>query len=177
MHAGQQDGTTANEQPRTMASAEAAERLGPLIRNQETTMAYYHLPVRCLCGKHLYRLGIDPGFTHHPDDPCPYPDDEPGWADERCCWFLADLAHVSLILNGYRRLAERMLRDMSCTEAAAFAIELRVASDRLEKAWGGSGLEYDDLWDFEDGLRAIRSAASWYARTASLEFGAYFLEG
>jgi hypothetical protein len=140
-------------------------------------MRHFHLPVRCPCGKHSYRPELDPGFTHHPDDPCPFTDDHLGPQDEHCCWFSSDAAHTSLTSHGYDRLAERMTEDMSCAEATAFAHELRTAADRLERAWGDSGLEYDERSDFEDALGAIRSAASWYERTADLGFGAYFLEG
>ena len=160
-----------------MASAEAAKRLGPLIRNPKTTMSYYHLPVRCLCGKHSYRPNLDPGFTHHPDDSCPFTDGDLGQGGVHCCWFSSDLTRVSLISHGYDRFAERMSEDMSCADVAAFASELRAAADRLEKAWGDSGLEYDDQWDFEEALGAIRSAATWYERTADLWFGTYFPQG
>lgn len=173
---GQQDGTTANERVRTMASAATAERLGPLIRNQETTMGYYHLPVRCLCEKHEHQPDLDPGFTHHPDDACPFAGVGTPWHVDHCCWFSCDRARVSLILNGYRRLADRMTEDMSCDEAAVFASELRSAVDRLEKSWGGLAL-CDERRDFEEALDAILEAALWHERTAGLGFGAFSLEG
>jgi predicted AAA+ superfamily ATPase len=55
-----------------MTSAEAAKRLGPLIRNQTTTTMLSNVPIRCACPKHAHRPNLPNGFAHNFDQPCPF---------------------------------------------------------------------------------------------------------
>src|SRR5208283_547571 len=67
---GRKDGTTANERPRTMASADAAKRLGPLIRNQPTTMGRDNFPKQCGCPSHLLFPDLPDDHATHNHEPC-----------------------------------------------------------------------------------------------------------
>ena len=173
--ADRKDGTTANERPRTMASAEAVRRLGPPIRNQTTSMLLSNVPIRCVCPKHAHRPNLPNGFTHNSDQPCPFKNAGiPLALVGTCCWLEGFRAVHELRAFGFHRLAAGMHKDMSCAEARGFARELRVAADRIERRHGGNPeLEYDDLWDFQATLATIRTAACWYAQVADLGFGVF----
>ena len=90
-----------------------------------------------------------------------------------CCWLSAYQAASELKGFGYFRLAAGMYKDMSCVDAGRFARDLRVAADRIERRYGKLELEYDDLWEFEDTLATIRTAACWFEQVADLGFGVF----
>ena len=168
---GQQDGATVRERLRTMTSAVAAKRLGPLTRNQTTTMMLSNVPIP----EHARRPNLPNGFTHNSDQPCPFENAGiPLALVGSCCWLGGYQAVGELRAFGYHHLAAGMHKDMSCAEARGFARELRVAADRIERRHGGNPeLEYDDLWDFQATLAIIRTAACWYAQVADLGFGVF----
>jgi hypothetical protein len=84
-----------------------------------------------------------------------------------------------------------MHTDMTAEQAAAFAGELRSAADQLERKYAGKAdkpkgagwngtwnaktreVEYHDHSTFEEALAAIREAARWYAKVASLGYGVH----
>lgn len=172
--ADRKDGTTANERPRTMASAEAVRRLGPPIRNQTTSMLLSNVPIRCVCPKHAHRPNLPNGFTHNSDQPCPFKNAGiPLALVGTCCWLEGFRAVHELRAFGFHRLAAGMHKDMSCVEARGLAHELGVAAARIERRYGRLGLEYDDLWEFESTLATIRTSACWYAQVADLGFGVF----
>ena len=191
--AGQQDGTTVNERLRSMTSAEAAKRLGPLIRNQMTTMGLDNFPKRCDCPKHSHLPNqSDDGTTHHPGEPCPFEkDDFPKGMLGTCCSLRGKVAAHELSALSLDCLALSMHTDMTAEQAAAFAGELRSAADQLERKYAGKAdkpkgagwngtwnaktreVEYHDHSTFEEALAAIREAARWYAKVASLGYGVH----
>jgi hypothetical protein len=172
---GRKDGTTASERSRTMASAEAAKRLGPLVRNQTTTMMLSNVPVRCVCPKHAHRPNLPNGFTHNSDQPCPFEDAGiPLALVGTCCWLGGHEAARELQAFGYHHLAAGMHKDMSCAEAGSFASELRAAADRIERRYADNPeLEYEERWELDENLATIRTAACWYAQVAELGFGVF----
>jgi hypothetical protein len=171
---GRKDGATVRERLRTVTSAAAAKRLGPLIRNQTTTMMLSNGPVRCVCPEHARRPNLPNGFTHNSDQPCPFEDTGiPLALVGTCCWLGGYRAVSELQAFGYHRLVADMHKDMSCVEASGFARDLRRAADRIEGRHRKPELEYDDLWDFEDTLAAIRTAACWFEQVADLGFGVF----
>lgn len=191
--ASRKDGTTAEERTMTMASAEAARRLGPLIRNQPTNMGLDNFPEKCGCAKHSYPSNVpDCGATHGPDEPCPFEkDDFPIGMMGTCCSLRGKAAARELEALGEHRLAEAMYRDMTCAKVEIFAKKLREAADRLERRHAGqsakpTGAGWNGLWvakkkewewqnhsTFEEALAAIREAARWYEKVASLGFGVH----
>ena len=172
---GQQDGATVRERSRTMTSAEAAKRLGPLIRNQTTTMMLSNVPVRCVCPKHAHRPNLPSGFTHNSDQPCPFENAGiPQALVGTCCWLGGYQAVRELQAFGYHHLVAGMHKDMSCVEASRFARELRTTADRIERRYGGNPeLEYEERWEFDETLATIRTAACWYAQVADFGFGVF----
>jgi hypothetical protein len=191
---GRKNGTTATERPKTMASAEAAERLGPLIRNQMTNhMGLDNLPKRCGCTKHPHGPNLpDDGTTHNPDQPCPFEKDNfPKGMLGTCCSLRGKAAAYELEALGESSLANRMYDDMTAEEAENFARELRDAANCLERAHAGKadkpkGAGWNGEWDkekkdwvwqkystFEDALACIREAARWYEKVAGLGYGVH----
>ena len=172
---GQQDDATARERSRTMTSAEAAKRLGPLIRNQTTSMMLSNVPIRCVCPKHAHRPNLPNGFTHNSDQPCPFENAGiPLALVGSCCWLGGYQAVGELRAFGYHHLAAGMHKDMSCVEARGFARELRIAADRIERRHAGNPeLEYEERWEFDETLATIRTAACWYEQVAGLGFGVF----
>ena len=191
--ASRKDGTTVEERTMTMTSAEAARRLGPLIRNQPTNMGLDNLPEKCGCAKHSYPSNVpDCGATHGPDEPCPFEkDDFPIGMMGTCCSLRGKAAARELEALGEHRLAEAIYRDMTCAKVEVFAKKLREAADRLECRHAGqptkpTGAGWNGLWvakkkewewqshsTFEEALAAIREAARWYEKVASLGFGVH----
>ena len=182
------DGTTANEQPRTMASADAAKRLGPLIRNRMTTMGLDNLPKRCSCSssKHL----PNNGKTHKANQPCPFETGNyPQGVCGTCCSLRGGVAAYELETLGETDLSERMYQDMTVEEAKDFSEELQAVADRLKSehvgqnnkpkqlVWKGvlnaetGKREYQQLADFEEALVEIRKASRWYKTVARLGYG------
>ena len=171
---GQQDGATVRERSRTMTSAVAAKRFGPLICNQTTTMMLSNVPIRCVCPKHAHRPSLPNGFTHNSDQRCPFESAGiPQALVGTCCWLGGYQAARELQAFGYHHLVAGMHKDMSCVEAISFARELRMAADRIERRYRKPELEYDDLWEFEDTLATIRTAACWFEQVADLGFGVF----
>jgi len=171
---GRKDGATVRERLRTMTSAEAAKRLGPLICNQTTSMMLSNVPVRCVCPRHAHRPNIPNGFTHNSDQPCPFDNAGIPMAPVGpCCWLSGYQAARELKGFGYFRFAAGMYKDMSCVEASVFARDLRAVADQIERRFGKLELEYDDLWEFEATLLTIRTTASWYLFVAELGFGVF----
>ena len=171
---GRRDGTTADERTRTMTSAVAAKRLGPLTRSQTTTMMLSNVPIRCVCPKHAHQPSLPNGFTHNSDQPCPFESAGiPLALVGTCCWLGGYQAVRELRAFGYHHLVASMHKDMSCVEASGFARELRMAADRIERRYRKPELEYDDLWEFEDALATIRTAACWFEQVADLGFGVF----
>ena len=176
-----------------MTSAEAAKRLGPPIRNQTTTMGLYNLPKQCGCPKHPHLPNVpDKGTTHRPGEPCPFEEDSlPTGMLGTCCSLRGNEAAYELGAVGETDLTERMYEDMSCVEAETFAKELRKTADRLERKYASKsdkpkGAGWDVIWNaknesweyqnystFEEALRAIREAACWYEKVASLGYGVH----
>jgi hypothetical protein len=113
--AGQQDGTTANERPQTMASAEAAKRLGPLIRNQTTNMGLNNFPKLCSCSRHPHRQKTPfPNTAHQYGEPCPFKEDTfTRGPNGNCCSLQGRIAACELHALDEDVLALRMHRDMS----------------------------------------------------------------
>ncbi|MBN2561766.1 MAG: hypothetical protein JXQ75_12630 [Phycisphaerae bacterium] len=191
--AGRKDDTTANERSRTMASTEAARRLGPLTRNHTMTMGLDNYPKRCDCPKHSYPSNVpDFGATHGPDEPCPFEKDNfPIGMVGTCCSLRGKAAAHELEALGENRLSERMYEDMSAEEAEEFAEELRGAGDRLERENAGKadkpkGAGWNGIWNnrkkeweyqtystFEEALATIREAARWYEKVAKLGYGVH----
>jgi hypothetical protein len=191
---GRKDGATVNERPRTMASAEAAKRLGPLIRNQMTNhMGLDNFPKQCGCPKHPYDPNLpEDGATHKPGEPCPFQNDNfPTGMLGTCCSLRGKVATHELEALGEISLAEGMYGEMTAEEAENFAHKLRDAADRLEAkhagksdkpkgaGWNGEWnaekkkWEYHDHSTFEDAISAIREAARWYEKVAQLGFGVH----
>jgi hypothetical protein len=191
--AGRKDGTTANERLGTMTSADAAKRLGPLIRNPMTTMGLDNYPKQCGCSKHPNDPNVpEVGATHKPDEPCPFKDDNfPIGMVGTCCSLRGKAAARELEALGETRLSALMFKDMSAEKAAEFAKELWLAADRLQMqracdyprprgaGWNGlwnakaKRVEYQDFSTFAEALSAIREAARWYEKIAGLGFGVH----
>jgi hypothetical protein len=123
------DGTTANERLRTMTSADAAKRLGPLIRNQMTTMGLDNLPKRCGCPSIRTHPKLpNKGKTHNlANQPCPFETGNfPQGVCGTCCSLRGEsVAAYELETLGETDLSERMYQDMTVEEAKDF---LRSAS-------------------------------------------------
>ena len=176
-----------------MASAGAAKRLGPLIRNQMTTMGLDNFPKRCDCAKHSHLSNLpDDGTTHNPGEPCPFEKDNfPTGMLGTCCSLRGKVAAHELEALGEISLAERMYDDMTAEEAEKFARELRDAADNLERehqwkaerpkgaGWNGiwnaetKSWEYQEYSTFAEALFAIRKAGRWYEKVAGLGFGVH----
>jgi hypothetical protein len=193
-NADQQDGTVTNERKGTMTSAEAAKRLGPLIRNQMTNhMGLDNFPKQCGCPKHPYDPNLpEDGATHKPGEPCPFQNDNfPTGMLGTCCSLRGKVATHELEALGEISLAEGMYGEMTAEEAENFAHKLRDAADRLEAkhagksdkpkgaGWNGEWnaekkkWEYHDHSTFEEAISAIREAACWYEKVAQLGFGVH----
>lgn len=190
---GRKDGATASERIGTMASAAAAKRLGPLIRNPMTTMGLDNFPKQCGCPKHPY----DPilpkkGTTHNHGEPCPFEkDDFPTGMLGTCCSLRGKVAADELKALGEVRVSATMYKDMSAESAALFSRELRLVADILEKRYASEteqplGAGWNGLWNaetksweyqkystFDEALAAIREAARWYEKVAELGFGVH----
>ena len=190
---GRKNGATVIERTRTMASAEAAKRLGLLIRNQTTTMGLDNFPKQCGCHKHPY----DPilpkkGTTHNPGEPCPFEKDEfPKGMLGTCCSLRGKVAADELKALGETHTSANMYKDMSAESAATFSKELRLVADILERrhtsdadrpqgaGWNGlwndetKSWEYQKYSTFEDALASVREAARWYEKVAELGFGVH----
>jgi hypothetical protein len=176
-----------------MASAAAAKRLGPLIRNQTTTMGLDNYPKRCDCSKHSYPSNVpDRGATHGPKEPCPFENEKfPVGMLGTCCALRGKVAAYELEALGEPSLAYRMYEDMSCAEVEAFAEELRETAYRLERRHAGrsakpNGAGWNGTWNtrkkkvayyefstFEEAIATIREAARWYEKVASLGYGVH----
>jgi hypothetical protein len=190
---GRKDGTMTHEREGTMASAEAAKRLGPLIRNPMTTMGLDNLPKQCGCPKHPHEPNLpEVGATHKLGEPCPFEKDNfPIGMLGTCCSLRGKAAARELEALGVPHLAARMYKDMSAEEAAKFSEDLRLAVARLEiqhaskierprgAGWNGrmnaktKGVEYQTYSTFEEALDVIREAARWYEKIAGLGFGVH----
>ena len=191
--ADRKDGTTVIERLGTMASANAAKRLGPLIRNPMTTMGLDNYPKQCGCPKHPYDPNLpEDGATHKPSEPCPFEKDGfPTGMLGTCCSLRGKVAAHELEALGETRVSAHMYKDMSAENAAQFARELRLVADRLEKrhasdaerpkgaGWNGiwnartKSWEYQKYSTFEDALASVREAARWYEKVAGLGFGVH----
>jgi len=174
-----------------MASADAAKRLGPLIRNPMTTMGLDNFPKRCGSTKHHPNVPDD-GTTHNPDEPCPFEKDNfPKGVCGTCCSLRGKVAEYELQALGEFDLSNRMYDDMTADEAEEFSRELYEAADNLERKYAGQskkpyGAGWNGTWDdkartvlyrdhstFKDALASIREAARWYQKVADLGFGAH----
>jgi hypothetical protein len=136
-YVGRKDGTTVSEQLGSMASAETAKRLGPLICNPTTTMGLNNYPMRCDCFEHshLPRMG---GRTHPYGEPCAFKADEfPRGIYGSCCSLRGALAERELRALGKGRMAKRMFKNMTAEQADAFAKQLRNAADCFERKYAG----------------------------------------
>jgi hypothetical protein len=176
-----------------MASADAAKRLGPFIRNPMTTMGLDNFPKQCGCPKHPYDPNLpEDGATHKPGEPCPFEKDNfPIGMLGTCCSLRGKAAARELEALGLPHLAARMYKDMSAEKAAEFSKDLRLAVARVEiqhaskserprgAGWNGrmnaktKGVEYQTYSTFEEALDAIREAARWYEKVAGLGFGVH----
>jgi len=176
-----------------MTSAEAAKRLGPLIRNQMTTMGLDNFPKRCDCPEHSLLPDLyDDGTTRGPGEPCPFQNDNfPTGMLGTCCSLRGKVAEYELEALGEISLAEGMYGDMTAEEAEKFAHKLRDAADRLERkhqrkaqktkgaGWNGiwnaktKSWEYQEYSTFAEALLAIREAGRWYEKVASLGYGVH----
>jgi hypothetical protein len=183
----------ANERQRTMASADAAKRLGPLIHNPMTTMGLDNFPKRCGCLKHPHGPDLpDDGTTHNPGEPCPFEKDNfPKGICGTCCSLRGKAAAHELEALGESSLSNRMYDDMTAEEAENFAKELRDVADRLElkhagntekpkgAGWNGKWKKEKRDWDwqtystFAEALAVIREAARWYEKVADLGYGVH----
>lgn len=188
---GRKDGTTANERPWTMTTAEAAKRLGPLIRNQSFAMTTLdNFPTPCDCAAHSPLIPDlpDDHTTHRSDEPCPFEkDDFPIGQNGTCCSLRGKVAACELEAVGETALACRMFDDMTAEEAQAFSDELLAAADRLERehpsrsltgcgrngTWNARTKEvvFRDCSTFDEVLASIREAGRWYRKVASLGYG------
>jgi hypothetical protein len=191
--ADRKDGTTATERLRSMTSAEAAKRLGPLIRNPMTTMGLDNFPKQCGCSKHPYDPNLpEDGATHKPGEPCPFEKDNfPIGMLGTCCSLRGKAAARELEALGLPQLSARMYKDMSAEKAAEFSKDLRLAVARLEiqhankterprgAGWNGlldaktKRVEYQTYSTFEEALDVIRESARWYEKIAGLGFGVH----
>lgn len=190
---GRKDGTTANERTGTMTSAEAAKRLGLLIRNQTTPMGLDNYPKQCGCPKHPYDPNLPKdGATHKPGEPCPFEkDDFPTGMLGTCCSLRGKVAADELEALGKTRTSAAMYKDMTAESAALFSRQLRLVADDLEKRYASEterpqGAGWNGLWNaetrsweyqkystFEEALAAIREAARWYEKVSELGFGVH----
>jgi len=176
-----------------MASAEAAKRLGPLIRNQTTTMGLYNLPKQCGCPKHPYDPNLpEDGTAHDLREPCPFEKDNfPRGRMPTCCSLRGEVASSELCALRLELLALAMHVDMTAEKAAIFSRELSSAADEIEREYAGKADklhgagqriawnaktrtgEYQTYSTFEEALNAIREAARWYEKIAGLGFGVH----
>lgn len=108
-----------------------------------------------------------------------------------CCSLRGKAAAYELEALGCVELGERMYDDMTCTQAASFAIELRNAADTLDRKYDGAvekphGAGYNGIlnptthetvWSdystFEEAVDTIRDAARWYEKIGGMGFGVH----
>lgn len=159
----------------------------PLIPNRQKSMGLDCLPVSCDLRREPGQESLSCNMTHLPDEPCPFEADEnPIGILGTCCSLRGKVAAFELDALGEDRLCAAMYKDMTASEAIAFAAELNEAASRLESEHAGKkrkpkGAAWGQNWDpvekkwvggthttFDEALSAIRQAARWYDKVGRL---------
>lgn len=162
----------------------------PSLLTNATHMGLDCLPMRCPSGQH--DNAVSDGLTHREDEPCPFQaDDFLVGPVGTCCSLRGKVAARELEALGEHMLSLRMYDDMTAEQALVLARELSNAARRLEDkharskskprgaGWNGKWNKakrdwvFQDHSNFDEALSAIREAARWYEKVATLGFGVH----